>query len=66
MAIHGKIVSRLTEEERQLFKELVGLSNDLRRLVRMAEEQGARTTMLYFTRYGDKIDVLINRFSHDQ
>jgi hypothetical protein len=66
MAIQGYVKTRLTPEDRELFKGLVAMSNDIHWLVKQAEKEGAGAILLYFSKYGSQIDELINRFSHDQ
>jgi hypothetical protein len=64
-ALGTQIIARFTDEEMRMFKELIGMSNDIHQLVKKAEKEGATATMLYFIQYGDLIDSIINRFSHD-
>lgn len=66
MAIYGYVKPRWSEEEREWFKKLVGMSNDLHRLVEIAEKEGALTAMLHFAGYRDLIDAAIKQLTHDQ
>ena len=56
MAVYGYVKPRWSEEEREWFKKLIGMSNDLHRLVEIAEKEGALTAMLHFVAYRDLID----------
>ena len=66
MALFGQVKTRWTEEERGLFKALVGMANDLNQLVRMAKKEGAQGALLYFTQYRDRIDAVLKAFGRDQ
>lgn len=65
-AIYAQIKVRWREEDRKLFKEMVGMSNDLHRLTEMAQKEGVLNAMLYFKKYRDRIDEIIKEFSHAQ
>jgi hypothetical protein len=66
MAIYGQVKPRWSEEEREWFKKLVGMSNDLHRLVEIAQKEGPLTAMLHFVAYRDLIDAAIKQLTHDQ
>ncbi len=66
MAIHGQIKPRWSEEDRQLFRKLVAMSNDINQLARSAEKEGATNIMLYFNQYRNRIDEVLKQFSHDK
>jgi len=66
MAVCGYVKPRWSEEEREWFKKLIGMSNDLHRIVEIAQKQGTITAMLHFTAYRDLIDAAIKEFTHDQ
>ena len=66
VAVYGFVKPRWTAEERDCFKKLVGLSNDLHRLVEMARKEGTSHAMLYFERYRDIIDDAIKLIHHAQ
>lgn len=65
-AIYGEVKMRWSEEERELFKKLVGVSNDMNRLVMLCREEGALSAMLHFERYRNLIDEVIKQLDHDQ
>jgi hypothetical protein len=65
MAIYGYVKPRWSEEEREWFKKLVGMSNDLHRLVEIAQKEGSLTAMLHFVAYRDLIDAAIKQLTHD-
>src|SRR5258708_24928085 len=45
MTLQGQVNTRLNEEEKQFFRSLVGMSNDLHQLVKMARENGLSQMM---------------------
>lgn len=64
VAIYGYVKPRWTQEERDMFKKLIGMSNDINQLVVLAKGEGMLSTMLYFTKYRDLIDEIINQHFH--
>ncbi len=64
--IFGFVKPRWGEEEREWFKKLVGMSNDLHRVVEIAQREGALTAMLHFAAYRDLIDEGIKKLTYDQ
>jgi hypothetical protein len=65
-AVFGQVKTRWTEEERELFKKLVGICNDISLLVRLCQQEGAVNAVHYFERYRDLMDLVLKRFGHDQ
>ena len=63
MAIYGEVRSRWTAEERDIFKKMVGISNDLHQLVVVARQEGASSVLLHFERYRQLMDDVIKRLS---
>jgi hypothetical protein len=63
MAIYGDVKTRWTPEERELFKKMVGMSNDLHQVVIVARQEGVLSAMLYFERYRQLIDDVIKGLS---
>jgi len=48
MALHGKIISRLNEEERQFVRQLIGMANNLNQLTKKGHQEGFITAVLMF------------------
>lgn len=65
-AVSGKVMTRWTAEEKELFRKLVGMANDLNQLVELARKEGMLNAMLYFEQYRDNIDWVIKQLDHDQ
>jgi hypothetical protein len=66
MALYGQVKARWSEEERQLFKELIGMSNDLHQLVKIAQKEGIQSAVLHFSQFRDRIDQVLKLAEHDQ
>ena len=65
-AVFGQVKTRWTEEERELFKKLVGICNDMSLVVRLCQQEGAVSATHYFEQYRDLMDLVIKRFGYDQ
>jgi hypothetical protein len=66
MAIHGTVVARLTEEDRQFVRQLIQLSGDMHQLVQLAREQGILKVMLHFETVRQKVDKVLQQLHHDK
>jgi hypothetical protein len=51
MAINGKVMQRLNEEERQFVRQLVGISNNLNQLTKKAHQAGIHFIQLNLEQY---------------
>jgi hypothetical protein len=63
---NGYVKIRWTEEDVDLIKQLVVLSNDLHQVAGIAEREGVMSAMLFFGKYRDKIDEVIKQLKNDQ
>jgi hypothetical protein len=61
MAIEGQVFARLTPEERNFIRQLVGMANNLNQLAKAANGEGTLTAMFYFEKYVKEIDELLNQ-----
>jgi hypothetical protein len=59
MAVKGEVKARLTEEERSLARQLVGMSTNLNQLAKGFHEAGHVKTVLHFEHYRNKIDGIL-------
>jgi uncharacterized protein YmfQ (DUF2313 family) len=59
MAIYGKVMQRLNEEERQFVRQLVGISNNLNQLTKKAHQAGIQTIKINLEQYTNTIDELL-------
>jgi len=66
MAIHGKVIARLSEEDRQIFRQLIQLAGEIHQLVVIAEKEGMLKATLQYEGLRTRIDNLIDQFNHDK
>jgi hypothetical protein len=59
MAINGKVMQRLNEEERQFVRQLVGISNNLNQLTKNAHHVGMQAIKINLEQYTNIIDELL-------
>ena len=59
MAINGKVMQRLNEEERQFVRHLVGISNNLNQLTKKAHQAGMQAIKINLEQYTNIIDELL-------
>ena len=60
-ALHGKIISRLSEEERLFVRQLIGIANNLNQLTKKGHQEGFLTAVLLFEKYKNFIDELLEK-----
>jgi predicted DNA binding CopG/RHH family protein len=61
VSIEVKIIPRLTEEERQFVKQLIGMANNLNQLTKACHQEGLLSAMLDFEKYRTGIDELLKK-----
>ncbi len=59
MALQGKIMARLNEEERQFVRQLIGMANNLNQLAKKGHEEGFLRAVMLFEEYKGMIDELL-------
>ena len=65
MALHGKIIARLNEEERQFVRQLMGMANNLNQLTKMGHQQGFITAVLMFEKYKYLMGELLEKLKRN-
>ena len=65
MALQGKIISRLSEEERQIVRQLIGMANNLNQLTKMGHQEGFITPVLMFENYKNLMDELLEKLKRN-
>ncbi len=65
-AVGGIVKARLSEEEKELFRKMVMMSNDLHQLWKMARDQGMEQAMALFEAGRDAVDKVLNTLNHDR
>jgi predicted DNA binding CopG/RHH family protein len=64
IAINGEVKLRISEEERQFIRQLIGMSNNLNQLTKNSYKEGMLKTMLQFEKYRNEFDVLLKKLNH--
>ena len=64
-AIHGKIIERLNEEDRENIRQLIKMNNKIHELVVLADKEGMVKAIFQFEGLRHRIDNLIDQFNHD-
>lgn len=65
-AIYAEVKTRLTDEDRQIARRLVGMDNNLNQIAKTCHQQGLLSAMLLFEGYRDQMDHLLKMLKHDQ
>ncbi|MEJ7829865.1 MAG: hypothetical protein WKF91_16770 [Segetibacter sp.] len=63
-AINGQVTERLSDEERQIVRQIIGMAGNLNQLVKNSYKEGMLKTMLYFEAYRNQFDTLLKKFNH--
>ena len=66
MGIKGEVKARLSEEDRHIVLKLIGMSNNLNQLTKLAHQEGLLKTLLYFENYRNQFDELLNQLNRDK
>ena len=61
MAVEGKVLPRLTPEERDQVRQLVGMANNLNQLAKTAHQEGILKAMFYFDKYVKELDGVLRK-----
>ena len=61
MALNGKTIARMNEEERQFFSQLIGISNNLNQLTKKGHQEGLFTAVMLFEKYRNMIDEILEK-----
>jgi hypothetical protein len=64
-AIYSTIKSRLTEEERQIVKVLVGMSNNLNQIAKACHQQNMLSALYQFQAELKQLDAILKKLKND-
>jgi len=64
VAINGQVTRRLTDEERQIVRQLIGMSGNFNQLTKNSHREGMLKTMLHFEAYRNQFDTLLKKLNH--
>ncbi len=66
MALEGHVTARLNPTEKELIPQLIGMANNLNQLTKKAHQESLLTALLFFEKYRDELDRILNRLKYDQ
>ena len=61
MIFQGRLIARLTEEEKALFREMIDVSRNLSGLIKIAKEHGVTDVLPALASYRESVDKLLNK-----
>jgi Bacterial mobilisation protein (MobC) len=61
LGIHTIIISRLTNEEREAARMLIGMANNMNQIAKACHQEGALRAMLYFESYRKHLDEILKK-----
>jgi hypothetical protein len=61
MALNGQVIAKLSEEERHIVRDLIGMSNNINQLAKRAHQEGLLKALLSFESYRDQLDALLQK-----
>lgn len=62
MAIQGKVIARLSDEDRQTLRKLIEMNNEIYKLVELADKEGMLKAIFQFEGLRKRIDDIIDQF----
>jgi len=66
MALQGKIIARMSDEERHFVRQLSGMANNLNQLTKKAHQEGLLTAVLMFEKYKNLFEELLTNMKNDK
>lgn len=60
-AINANIKTRLSPEEREFAKQLIGMSNNINQLAKACHQEGLLQAMVYFENYRNHLDDILKK-----
>ena len=60
-SLSGRVKARLTEEEREMARQLVGMANNLNQLIKACHEESLLQAMIYFESYRNRLDEILRK-----
>jgi hypothetical protein len=61
MALTGQVIGRMSEEDRKIIRQFVGISNNLNQLTKKAHEGGLLTAIMLFEKYRNTFDEFFEK-----
>lgn len=64
-ALHVVIKARLTPEESQFLRQLIGISSNLNQVAKQCHKEGVMKALLYFETFRNEADELLKKLHRD-
>jgi hypothetical protein len=61
MALKGKVIARMSEEERHFYRQISGMSENFNQLTKKAHQEGILTAVLLFEKYRNGLDESLEK-----
>ena len=61
LAIYALITPRLTDEERQFVRQLIGMANNINQIAKCCHQEGALRAMMYFESFRAEVDSILKK-----
>jgi len=65
-SISGKVIARLTDEERHIVRQLIGMANNLNQMMKVANKEGITAIRLVSEAILHQINGFLNKLRHGQ
>jgi len=63
VSINGKIVSQLSEDERNYVRQLTGMANNLNQLTKKAHQEGLFSVTFFLEKYKNLVDEILEKMN---
>jgi hypothetical protein len=63
VSLEGKVIARMGQEDRELFRGVIGVSNTLDGLYKLARSEGVEAAIRVFARARDAVDGLLKNLN---
>ena len=61
VALKGKVIARMSEEERHFYRQISGMSENFNQLTKKAHQEGILTAVMLFEKYRDGLDESLEK-----
>ena len=66
LLLHGQVKAFMNEEEKIILRQLVGIANNVNQFTKKAHTEGVLTVLMEYEKLRERINEILNRFSHDK
>ena len=61
ITVNGYVKTRLTDEERQFVRQLIGMANNINQIAKTCHDEGLLRAMEYFETYRNQLDGILEK-----